>query len=117
MKQLVFFDLTFQTELLAIMTTLKVRGCAIFLIFAAHRSTLAAVEHRRQREAEETERELNEKVNAATVEQLTHKFNLDFEALKARVPGQAQVAKEAALDAKYLAQRQLLLGCSTGFWN
>ncbi len=71
---------------------------------------MATVELRKQREAEETERQLNDKVQSATVEQLTHKFDQDFEVLKGRIPGPGQIAKEAALDAKYLADRQLILG-------
>jgi len=73
------------------------------------RNTIAAVESRRHREAEEKERALAAEVDHATVKQLTHRFELDMEVLRSRVQGQQEIAKEAALDTKYLAQRQVNL--------
>ena len=71
---------------------------------------ITAVEQRRLREAQQTERELADKVSMATVEQMRHKFNKDLAILKGRVPDQAQIAKEAALDKKYLSERQKNFG-------
>eukprot|EP00435_Cladocopium_sp_Y103_P058569 s586_g20.t1 len=56
--------------------------------------------------AQQTERDLADKVMLATVEQMKHTFTKDMETLRARIPSQAQIAKEAALDKKYLADRQ-----------
>ena len=61
---------------------------------------------RSQRESEEKARALAEKVAEATVEHLKHKFEEDMKVLKARMPNQQTAAKEAALDAKYVATRQ-----------
>ena len=73
------------------------------------RNTIAQVESRQQREAEERERELADGVNQATALQMKHKFDLDMAVLRSRIKGTDEVAKEAALDAKCLAQRQLIL--------
>lgn len=70
---------------------------------------MASVEQRKQADMHEKERELQEKVTAATVEQLRHKFNQDIETLKSRVQGREEVAMEAAKDARYLSQRQARL--------
>ena len=70
------------------------------------RNMITAVEQRKLREAQQTERELAEKVSMATVEQMRHTFNKDLSILKGRVPDQSQIAKEAALDKKYLGERQ-----------
>ena len=64
---------------------------------------------RSQRESEERARVLAENVAAATLEQIRHKFDKDFQVLLDRRPGEGSVAKEAALDAKYLAKRQATL--------
>jgi phenylpyruvate tautomerase PptA (4-oxalocrotonate tautomerase family) len=72
----------------------------------AARSMITTVEQRKLREAQQTERELAEKVSQATVEHLRHTFAKDMAVLAARVPGQTQVAREAALDKKYLSERQ-----------
>ncbi|CAK9074147.1 unnamed protein product [Durusdinium trenchii] len=70
------------------------------------RNIVASVEQRKQADMHEKERELQEKVTAATVEQLRHKFNQDIETLKSRVQGREEVAMEAAKDARYLSQRK-----------
>eukprot|EP00435_Cladocopium_sp_Y103_P014979 s1851_g3.t1 len=57
-------------------------------------------------QAQQTERELAEKVNQATVEHLKHNFAKDMAVLRGRVPDQTQIARDAALDKKYLADRQ-----------
>ena len=51
---------------------------------------------------------LAEGVNQATVLQLQHKFELDMAVLRSRIKGTDEVAKEAAVDAKYLSQRLIL---------
>lgn len=71
---------------------------------------ITAVEQRKLREAQQTERELADKVSMATVEQMRHNFNKDLATLKGRIPDQAQIAKEAALDKKYLSERQKNIG-------
>lgn len=76
------------------------------------RSMITNVEQQKLREAQKTERELQEKVNMATVEQMRHTFNKDMEILKGRVPNNQQVAKEAAPDKKYLTDRQKTLCCA-----
>lgn len=67
---------------------------------------ITAVEQRKLREAQQTEREIQDKINSATVEQIRRQFNKDMATLRCRVPNQAQIAKDAALDKKYLADRQ-----------
>lgn len=69
-----------------------------------------AVENRAQRAAEEEERQLNERVQKATADQVRHKFEQDLKVLRARVMGRDQIAHQAALDAKYLAGRQMCFG-------
>ena len=64
---------------------------------------------RTQRETEEKERVLAEQVARATLEQIKHKFELDMACLQSRLPTAESQAKEAALDSKYLAQRQATL--------
>ncbi|CAK9062220.1 unnamed protein product [Durusdinium trenchii] len=70
------------------------------------RNIVTSVEQRKQNEMHEKERELAERVAAATVEQIRHKFNQDVDTLKARTQCRDELALEAAKDAKYLAQRQ-----------
>lgn len=61
------------------------------------------------REIEDRDRELAEKVASATLEQIRLKFDADMEILKQRVPTKEKEAHEAALDIKYLQQRQKML--------
>ena len=68
------------------------------------------MEQRKMHEAQQTERELE--LMSAKVEKLKHTFMKDMEVLRARLPDKAHVAKEAALDKKYLANRQKTFG-----WN
>jgi len=68
-------------------------------------SFFCSLKARSQRKAEKRERVLAEGVNQAIVLQLQHKFG-SFEIAN---QGNRWVAKEAALDAKYLSQRQLIL--------
>ena len=70
---------------------------------------MEAVEVRRSREMQDKEREIADRLTQATVDQIQHKFSHDMEILKSRTPTQEQQAREAALDAKYLADRQLQL--------
>ena len=73
------------------------------------RNIVSSVAVRSQRESEEKSRELAEKVAAATIEHIRHKFESDLAVLRERVAGAGATAKEAALDAKYLSQRQMTL--------
>ena len=70
---------------------------------------ITAAEQRKQREVEERDREFADKVAAATLEQMNHKFLQDLEKLRSRLPNRDHEAKEAALDSKYLSQRQVIL--------
>ncbi|CAK9008023.1 FO synthase subunit 1, partial [Durusdinium trenchii] len=74
------------------------------------RSLIVSMEQRKMHEAQQTERELE--LMSAKVEKLKHTFMKDMEVLRARLPDKAHVAKEAALDKKYLANRQKTFG-----WN
>ena len=69
---------------------------------------IVSMEQRKMREAQQTERELE--LMSAKVEKLKHTFMKDMEVLRARLPDKAHVAKEAALDKKYLANRQKTFG-------
>lgn len=71
---------------------------------------IVSMEQRKMREAQQTERELDVKLMSAKVEKLKHTFMKDMEVLRARLPDKAHVAKEAALDKKYLANRQKTFG-------
>ena len=88
------------------------KGCVdtrvyLFLYeLGAARNMITAVEQRKLREAQQTERDLAEKVSQATVEHLKHTFAKDMAVLRGRVPNQTQIARDAALDKKYLAERQ-----------
>ncbi|CAK9062230.1 unnamed protein product, partial [Durusdinium trenchii] len=64
------------------------------------RNIVTSVEQRKQNEMHEKERELAERVAAATVEQIRHKFNQDVDTLKARTQCRDELALEAAKDAK-----------------
>lgn len=75
------------------------------------RGLLVTVENRAQRELEEEERALKEKVASATVDHIKHQFQKDMETLKSRVKGRDQIAMEAAKDAKYLVNRQTTFVC------
>jgi hypothetical protein len=70
---------------------------------------IASIEQRKMREAQQTERDLAEKVNLAQVDQIKHMFLKDMEVLRARLPNQAHSAREAALGKKYVADRQKIL--------
>ena len=74
-----------------------------------HRNIVSSVAMRTQRETEEKERVLAEQVARATLEQIKHKFELDMACLQSRLPTAESQAKEAALDSRYLAQRQATL--------
>ncbi|CAK9003765.1 unnamed protein product [Durusdinium trenchii] len=67
------------------------------------------IAERGKREVEERDRELADQVNTATLKQLQLKFEADLGVLKERVPTKEKEAQEAALDIKYLAQRQKTL--------
>jgi hypothetical protein len=56
---------------------------------------IASIEQRKMREAQQTERDLAEKVNLAQVDQIKHMFWKDMEVLRARLPNQAHSAREA----------------------
>eukprot|EP00434_Breviolum_minutum_P006285 symbB.v1.2.005545.t1/scaffold308.1/size235111/8 len=63
-------------------------------------SVVTAAEQRKLREVEQRDREIAEKVAAATLEQMDYKFQQDLEKLRSRLPSKDQEAKEAALDSK-----------------
>ena len=73
------------------------------------RSICTDIAERGKREVEERDRELADQVNTATLKQLQLKFEADLGVLKERVPTKEKEAQEAALDIKYLAQRQKTL--------
>lgn len=68
------------------------------------------IANRHSRELEQKDRELAAKVAAATLEQVQLKVNTDLEALKQYLPTPEKEAHEAALDIKYLQNRQRKLG-------
>lgn len=71
------------------------------------RKILQSVESRRQNEADDEERALAEKVNAATWEHLHAGILKDVKLIKDfQASAQADAAAEAALDQKYLKERQ-----------
>lgn len=74
------------------------------------RQIVAGVEQRQQREVEERNRELAEKVSKATCDQLIANVRQDMEVLKAHMPSKETEALEASLDSKYLNDRQQNLG-------
>lgn len=74
------------------------------------RPIVLAVDERQQREVEEEQRELAEKFQRATCDQLLVKVQADFLALKGRAPTKETEAAESLLDAKYLKDRQRTLG-------
>lgn len=74
--------------------------------FPLARNTVQQVEQRKMRAAQEKTRELNDKVLMATAEEMKHRFERDMETLRQRIPTKEKLAKEAALDRKYLADRQ-----------
>lgn len=74
------------------------------------------VENRAQRELEEEERALKEKVAAATVDHIKHQFQKDMDTLKSRIKGKDQIALEAAKDSKYLVNRQATFVCVRWLW-
>eukprot|EP00435_Cladocopium_sp_Y103_P038727 s2011_g10.t1 len=71
-----------------------------------------AVEQRQQRELEEEQRELTEKYQRASCDQLIAKLEADFVVLKGRAPTKETEAAESLLDAKYLKDRQRTLSYS-----
>lgn len=75
-----------------------------------HRKIVCAHEQRTQRELEEREKELAEKVRAATYAQIRTKVEADIDVLTARLPTQESEAAEAAADQAYLRERQMSLG-------
>lgn len=76
----------------------------LWLLFC--RNIISSVNVRTLREAEEKRRVLAENAAAATVEEIKHKFEEDMKALRARASSLNATAQEAALDARYLSQRQ-----------
>lgn len=76
----------------------------------AWRSVAQEISQRQAREVEERDRELADRVAAATLEQLQLKLEQDFEALKDHMPSAAKEAHEAKLDMIYLSQRQKKFG-------
>ena len=90
------------------MDYLGVLACALIDLHGT-RNTVTTVENRVQRAAEEQERLLAERVAAATADQVKHRLEQDVKVLRDRFKGQDHIAKQAALDSKYLSQRQAFL--------
>ena len=83
--------------------------CCWYLVIThfPSRKILQSVESRRQNEADDEERALAEKVNAATWEHLHAGILKDVKLIKDfQASAQADAAAEAALDQKYLKERQ-----------
>ena len=76
---------------------------------------MLSVEQRQQRELEERDRELQSKVAQATCDHLVTQLEQDLLTLRARLPTKEKEAAESLLDAKYLRDRQKLLGVFTHF--
>ncbi len=74
------------------------------------RTIAQEVDNRHQRELEAKNQELAEKVASATLEQLRAKVLGDFEILRTLAPSRERESLEAALDIKYLKERQRTLG-------
>ena len=68
------------------------------------------MDERQKREVEEEQRELAEKFQRATCDQLRAKVQADFLILRGRAPTKETEAAESLLDAKYLKDRQRTLG-------
>ena len=79
------------------------------LMLARCRAVAHEIENRQVREIEERDRELAERVNTATLEQIKAKVASDMAILKEHVPSKEKDAAEAALDIKYLQERQRIL--------
>ena len=104
----------FNSEMLSIfqVTTWLIQLKVALCLIESGRNVLLTVETRNQRDAQEKERELAEKIAEATVAQIRHKFEQDLDCLRSRLPTKQQQAVEAAKDAKYLTQRQQSLNCA-----
>ena len=74
------------------------------------RPVVLAVDERQKREVEEEQRELAEKYQRATCDQLLAKVQADFLVLRSRAPTKETEAAESLLDAKYLKDRQRTFG-------
>lgn len=77
------------------------------------RPVVLSVEQRQQRELEERDRELQSKVARATCDHLVTQIEQDLLTLQSRLPTKEKEAAESLLDAKYLRDRQKLLGVFT----
>lgn len=73
------------------------------------------IDERHQKELEEQDRELAERVAAATLDQVKVKIAADMAILKERVPTAEKTRAEAAEDLKYLVGRQQSLGMQSNF--
>lgn len=70
------------------------------------RTIVQSVEQRAQRELDEKNAELAEKLNQVKLEQLQVQFKQDMEVLKKRMPTAEVEAIESARDQAYLRERQ-----------
>lgn len=77
------------------------------------RPVVLSVEQRQQRELELRDRELQAKVAQATCDHLVTQIDQDLLTLQSRLPTKEKEAAESLLDAKYLRDRQKLLGVFT----
>lgn len=81
----------------------------MWIFLRCSRSLAAEISQRHARDVEEKNRELAERVAAATMDQIRAKLEADFEELKKHVPSAEKEAVETALDMKYLQERQMTL--------
>ena len=102
---------------LPVMQTCCVSQCCCCLLLVAmlcrilRRDLLQQRDMQVEMEAEEHEAKLAKKVREATLQHLEAKLSADFKILASRLPTPESQAKEAALDVKYVKDRQLLLEC------
>ncbi len=71
---------------------------------------MAEVDARNQALQDQKNKDLAEKVQAATMEHIKSKLDDDLATLRARIPSSAAEALETAKDQKYLRDRQMIPG-------
>ena len=80
-------------------------------VFSLCRTHVNAFESKMALEAEERSRELAEKVNEATFEQIHAQITSDLELLRSKLPTNVSQAVETARDMKYCRERQRTFVC------
>lgn len=84
-------------------------------LFCFVRTVASDIDERHQKELEEQDRELAERVATATLDQVKVKIAADMAILKERVPTAEKTRAEAAEDLKYLVGRQQSPGMQSNF--